>query len=98
MNSTNGANFCLTDFSSCTIRNLVAKTAGGYNYAISTFQPSYTDAYGGSSGAYSRYSPTTGARTTNPLADGTTPSIKNLSGRDLEQHKRHCYGGELWIK
>jgi len=76
MNSTNGANFCLTDFSSGTIRNLVAKTAGGYNYAISTFQPSYTDAYGGSSGAYSRYSPTTGARTTNPLADGTTPSIK----------------------
>lgn len=59
--------------SASSVTNVVVK---GFNRGInSSITPSYTDTFGGNM-LYNQTTPTVGVHSTNPLADGGTPSIK----------------------
>jgi hypothetical protein len=57
------------------MRNLVVFGSGRYGIN-SAVQPSYADVYGSWSSVYNQTSCATGCRTTNPTADGATPSLQ----------------------
>jgi len=75
--SRGGSGFRIVHFTSGTVRNNISYNSSlwGFN---SNITPSYTDTYLASSGLYNQTTPSVGVRTTNPLADGTPPSIKYL--------------------
>ncbi|MEI2781094.1 MAG: DUF1565 domain-containing protein [Candidatus Competibacter sp.] len=61
-----------------TVRNVVVYNASTYGIN-SAAQPTYSNVYGSGGSAYNQTTCSTGCKTTNPLADGTPPSIKYIT-------------------
>lgn len=89
------------------LRNVISANAGRYGIN-SEYTPSYTDVYNALSGAYNQTTCSAGCNTTNPQADGATPSVKYLTriesgsllkgkgygGADIGANVQYRYGAD----
>ncbi|MCR4346534.1 MAG: Ig-like domain-containing protein [Sulfuricaulis sp.] len=66
------------ELSGGTLRNVISTNSGRYGIN-SAYKPSYVDAYNARSSAYNNTTCSVGCYTSNPQADGATPSLKYIT-------------------
>ncbi|MBI5783103.1 MAG: Ig-like domain-containing protein [Gammaproteobacteria bacterium] len=66
------------ELTSGTLRNVISVNAGRYGIN-SRYAPSYVDVYNAGSSTYNQTTCSTGCYTSNPQADGVTPSLKYIT-------------------